>query len=150
MITHTPLVALLSWFAVLIDYAVAGTAAGTAAAAAGCLAMHDALQADGAVAEGFEGVGELFPPGLFDNGRPGRGEMALGWEQLSGRFGLVASLLHVLRTTSNDKCVLLPQWCLLLLLHHLSLSAVTSVAIHANTAGQDVPVVLRMSWAFCT
>jgi hypothetical protein len=55
------------------------------------------------VAEGFEGVGELFPPGLFDNGRPGRGEMALGWEQLSGKMGFVAQLLAVLRQTTDDK-----------------------------------------------
>jgi hypothetical protein len=103
-------------------------------------------QADGAVAEGFEGVGELFPPGLFDNGRPGRGEMALGWEELSGKFALVASLLHVLRTTSNDKCVLLPQWCmLLLLLQHFSIPALPPAASHANKPQHDVSVLLRMS-----
>jgi len=61
------------------------------------------LQADGSVAEGFEGVGELMPPGLFDNGRPGRGEMALGWEELSGKLALVARLLAVLRSTCDDK-----------------------------------------------
>jgi hypothetical protein len=60
-------------------------------------------QVDGTVAEGFEGVGELFPPGLFDNGRPGRGEMALGWEGLSGKMGFVAQLLAVLRQTTDDK-----------------------------------------------
>eukprot|EP00775_Hariotina_reticulata_P012633 gene12633-12762_t len=50
--------------------------------------LHSKAQADGAVAEGFEGVGELFPPGLFDNGRPGRGDMALGWEELSGNTSI--------------------------------------------------------------
>lgn len=60
-------------------------------------------QADGTVAEGFEGIGELMPPGLFDNGRPGRGEMALGWEELSGKLALVARLLAVLRQTCDDK-----------------------------------------------
>lgn len=60
-------------------------------------------QADGTVAEGFEGVGELMPPGLFDNGRPGRGEMAIGWEELSGKLALVARLLAVLRQTCDDK-----------------------------------------------
>lgn len=71
------------------------------------LSMHPrhapCRQADGAVAEGFEGVGELFPPGLFDGGRPGRGEMALGWEGTSGKFALVVSLLEVLRATTDDK-----------------------------------------------
>lgn len=61
------------------------------------------LQADGSAAEGFEGVGALMPPGLFDNGRPGRGEMALGWEELSGKLALVARLLAVLRHTCDDK-----------------------------------------------
>lgn len=60
-------------------------------------------QADGTVAEGFEGVGELMPPGLFDNGRPGRGDMAIGWEELSGKLALVARLLAVLRQTCDDK-----------------------------------------------
>ena len=60
-------------------------------------------QADGTVAEGFDGVGEIIPPGLFDNGRPGRGEMALGWEELSGKLALVARLLAVLRQTCDDK-----------------------------------------------
>lgn len=55
------------------------------------------------MAEGFEGVGELMPPGLFDNGRVGRGEMALGWEELSGKLALVARLLAVLRQTCDDK-----------------------------------------------
>jgi hypothetical protein len=61
-------------------------------------------QPDGTVAEGFEGVGELFPPGLFDNGRPGRGDMAVGWEELSGKFAFVARLLAVLRSSGDDKC----------------------------------------------
>ena len=61
------------------------------------------LQAVGAVAEGFEGVGELFPPGLFDSGRPARGDMALGWEATSGKFALVVALLEVLRATTDDK-----------------------------------------------
>lgn len=73
-----------------------------------CLRMPAGLlpccaQADGTVAEGFEGIGELMPPGLFDNGRPGRGEMALGWEELSGKLALVARLLAVLRQTCDDK-----------------------------------------------
>lgn len=61
------------------------------------------VQADGTVAEGFEGVGDLFPPGLFDSGRAGRGEMAWGWEDLSGKMGFVARLLAVLREKTTDK-----------------------------------------------
>jgi hypothetical protein len=69
-------------------------------------ALHSkAAAADGAAAEGFEGVGALMPPGLFDNGRAGRGDMALGWEELSGKLALVARLLAVLRATCDDKCV---------------------------------------------
>lgn len=71
--------------------------------AASCACACCCAQADGTVAEGFEGIGELMPPGLFDNGRPGRGEMALGWEELSGKLALVARLLAVLRQTCDDK-----------------------------------------------
>jgi hypothetical protein len=75
---------------------------GVRASSSGCCPAATG-QVDGTVAEGFEGVGALFPPGLFDNGRPGRGEMALGWEQLSGKMGFVAQLLAVLRQTTDDK-----------------------------------------------
>lgn len=49
--------------------------------------IYDTLHAPGAKggeADGFAGAGAFFPPGLFDDGRPGRGSMPLGWEHLSG------------------------------------------------------------------
>jgi hypothetical protein len=36
-----------------------------------------------------------FPPGLFDNGRPGRGGLAQGWELLSGKMAVTARMLQV-------------------------------------------------------
>ena len=44
-------------------------------------ALHSAAaRADegGPAAEGFEDAGRFFPPGLLDNGRPGRGGVSLG------------------------------------------------------------------------
>lgn len=52
----------------------------------------------------------LFPPGLFDGGRPGRGGMALGWEALGSKLGLVTALLQVLRETTDDKVVIVSNY----------------------------------------
>lgn len=39
---------------------------------------------DGEEAVGFEGAAQFFTPGIFDNGRTGRGGMLPGWESMSG------------------------------------------------------------------
>ncbi|GLC33814.1 DNA-dependent ATPase protein rad54 [Pleodorina starrii] len=64
----------------------------------------------GGRAEGFEDVGSLFPPGLFDNGRVGRGGMAAGWEAVSGKMAVLARMLHVLYTETNDRIVLVSNY----------------------------------------
>lgn len=48
--------------------------------------VYDAIHSPGAKgdAEGFAGAAEFFPPGLLDDGRPGRGSLPIGWEHLSG------------------------------------------------------------------
>ena len=48
-------------------------------------------------------MAELFPPGLFDNGRPGRGGLAMGWEFVGGKMAVVARMLDLLKTTTDDK-----------------------------------------------
>ncbi|DBA95427.1 TPA: DNA-dependent ATPase protein rad54 [Trebouxia sp. C0006] len=75
--------------------------------------IYDALNhvnKDSGVAEGFEGCGQFFPPGLFDNGRVGRGGLAQGWELLSGKFALMARMLAVLRTETNDRIVIVSNY----------------------------------------
>lgn len=52
-----------------------------------------------------QGVAELFPPGLFDDGRPGRGPMCVGWEATSGKFALCARMLGLLWDETDDRCV---------------------------------------------
>ena len=47
----------------------------------------------------------LFPPLLFDDGRPGRGGMASGWELSSGKFAVAARMLHLLSTETDERCV---------------------------------------------
>ena len=51
--------------------------------------VYDAIHSPGAKgdAEGFAGAAEFFPPGLLDDGRPGRGSLPIGWEHLSGELG---------------------------------------------------------------
>jgi hypothetical protein len=67
---------------------------------------------DGTVAEGFGGapLSSLFPPGLFDGGRPGRGGMAAGWEALGSKMGLVVGLLGELRAATDDKVVIVSNY----------------------------------------
>ncbi|KXZ56498.1 hypothetical protein GPECTOR_1g446 [Gonium pectorale] len=60
--------------------------------------------------EGFEHVGSLFPPGLFDNGRVGRGGMAAGWENLSGKMAVLARMLALLYAETNDRIVLVSNY----------------------------------------
>ncbi len=52
-----------------------------------------------------QGVAALFPPCLFDDGRPGRGSMAVGWEATSGKFGVAARMLALLWEKTDDKYV---------------------------------------------
>jgi hypothetical protein len=51
-----------------------------------------------------QNVEELFPPGVFDCGRYGRGGMALGWELLSGKMAVLSRMLQALRTDTRDRC----------------------------------------------
>lgn len=60
--------------------------------------------------DGFETCAELIPPGLFDGGRAGRGGPALGWEETSGKFATVASMLHILRTYTKDRIVIVSNF----------------------------------------
>lgn len=48
--------------------------------------------------------------GVFDDGRTGRGQPAEGWEQLSGKFALVAQMLNVLWTRTRDKIVIVSNY----------------------------------------
>jgi hypothetical protein len=61
------------------------------------------LQNEGAATDDWEGVAGLFPPGVFDNGRAGRGGLAVGWEYLGGKMAVVARMLDVLKATTDDK-----------------------------------------------
>ena len=58
----------------------------------------------------LQGCSELFPTLAYDNGRPGRGGMAQGWEYHSGKFGLVADMLAELRRTTDDRIVIVSNY----------------------------------------
>ncbi|KAK9808913.1 hypothetical protein WJX72_006358 [[Myrmecia] bisecta] len=60
--------------------------------------------------DGFEDCGQFFPPGLFDDGRPGRGSMPLGWEALSGKFCVLAKMLAKLRADTDDRIVIVSNY----------------------------------------
>jgi len=57
-----------------------------------------------------EVMAELFPPGLFDDGRVGRGGMAAGWEELSGKFALAARMLETLHAYTDDRIVIVSNY----------------------------------------
>ncbi|GAX75378.1 hypothetical protein CEUSTIGMA_g2822.t1 [Chlamydomonas eustigma] len=59
---------------------------------------------------GFKNVEELFPPGVFDCGRSGRGGMALGWELLSGKMAVLSRMLQALRTDTRDRIVVVSNY----------------------------------------
>ena len=58
----------------------------------------------------MQGCDQFFPPGLFDNGRAGRGTLAVGWELLSGKFGLMARMLANLRQETSDRIVIVSNY----------------------------------------
>lgn len=58
----------------------------------------------------LQGCQAFFPPGLFDNGRAGRGQLAAGWEMLGGKFALMADMLAELRRTSTDRVVIVSNY----------------------------------------
>lgn len=60
--------------------------------------------------EGFEGCEAFFPPGLFDDGRPGRGGMPQGWEALSGKLAVAARMLEILRASTRDRIVIVSNY----------------------------------------
>lgn len=61
-------------------------------------------------ADGFEDAGRLFPPGLFDGSRGGRGLLPQGWEELSGKFAVLARMLALLREQTKDRVVIVSNF----------------------------------------
>ncbi|GFH25830.1 uncharacterized protein HaLaN_23862, partial [Haematococcus lacustris] len=59
---------------------------------------------------GFEGVAALFPPCLFDDGRPGRGGCAPGWETTSGKFAVATRMLALLWAETQDRIVIVSNY----------------------------------------
>jgi len=47
---------------------------------------------------------------MFDDGRAGRGQMCMGWEMLSGKFAVCATLLNRLRAETNDRIVIVSNY----------------------------------------
>jgi DNA repair and recombination protein RAD54 and RAD54-like protein len=47
---------------------------------------------------------------VFDDGRPGRGGLAAGWEALSGKFSVLAKMLHLLWHRTHDKIVIVSNY----------------------------------------
>ena len=70
---------------------------------------------EGSVA-GFEGAGDLFPPGIFDtrgNGNVNGGAnrtLPFGWEAMSGKFAVVARMLAILREQTKDRIVIVSNY----------------------------------------
>jgi DNA repair and recombination protein RAD54 and RAD54-like protein len=48
--------------------------------------------------------------GVFDDGRPGRGGLAAGWESLSGKFAVMAKMLDILWNRTTDKIVIVSNY----------------------------------------
>eukprot|EP00195_Chlamydomonas_chlamydogama_P012357 CAMPEP_0202906302 /NCGR_PEP_ID=MMETSP1392-20130828/38231_1 /ASSEMBLY_ACC=CAM_ASM_000868 /TAXON_ID=225041 /ORGANISM="Chlamydomonas chlamydogama, Strain SAG 11-48b" /LENGTH=1035 /DNA_ID=CAMNT_0049594745 /DNA_START=120 /DNA_END=3227 /DNA_ORIENTATION=+ len=65
---------------------------------------------DDALSDGFQNLGDLFPVGLFDNGRVGRGGMAVGWELMSGKMAVLARMLNLLHAETKDRIVIVSNY----------------------------------------
>lgn len=52
----------------------------------------------------------VFSAGVFDDGRPGRGAPAPGWEAHGGKFDVLARLLDYLRRYTSDRIVLISNY----------------------------------------
>jgi DNA repair and recombination protein RAD54 and RAD54-like protein len=48
--------------------------------------------------------------GLFDDGRAGRGGLPSGWEALSGKFAVIATMLSILWKQTDDKIVIVSNY----------------------------------------
>ena len=47
---------------------------------------------------------------MFDDGRVGRGGMSAGWELLSGKFAVLATLMDKLRRETTDRIVIVSNY----------------------------------------
>ena len=80
-------------------------------------ARASASASEGGV-NGFEDCGKLFPPGVFDSTRSGRGSamasggssLPIGWEAMSGKFAVVARMLALLREQTKDRIVIVSNY----------------------------------------
>ena len=58
----------------------------------------------------MQGCGRYFPPGLFDDGRKGRGGLPASWEMLSGKMAVLAQMLEMLRAETDDRIVVVSNY----------------------------------------
>ena len=58
----------------------------------------------------LQGCAQFFLPGVFSDGRSGRAELLPGWEEMSGKFALVANMLAVLYAETDDRVVIVSNY----------------------------------------
>ena len=58
----------------------------------------------------LQGCAQFFLPGVFSDGRSGRVELLPGWEEMSGKFALVANMLAVLYAETDDRVVIVSNY----------------------------------------
>ncbi len=57
-----------------------------------------------------QGCKKIFQPGMFGTGRGGNGKMSEGWEFMSGKMAVAASMLSELRATTSDRVVIVSNY----------------------------------------
>eukprot|EP00873_Tetraselmis_striata_P027428 jgi/Tetstr1/447692/TSEL_035049.t1 len=73
----------------------------------------DMLHSRDASVDGFEDCMQYFLPWLVDDRRGGSrgvGKLAAGWENLGGKFAVLAKMLALLRQTTNDRIVIVSNY----------------------------------------
>lgn len=67
---------------------------------------------ESAAAGGFAGCQALFDPWICEGGRGGgKGRFVQGWENLGGKFAVLAKMLELLRRDTNDRSLPTPcRW----------------------------------------
>ncbi|CAD7701124.1 unnamed protein product [Ostreobium quekettii] len=72
--------------------------------------IQDAMKDENGDIEGLESCASLLPEGMGSRGRASRSSLPEGWEELSGKMGLLARMLDFLHRGTSDRIVVVSNY----------------------------------------